>query len=198
MAKKRGKKHTASGIDLSGLSFEQLNALISEARENVIKIAEAKSREQAEKENKSIVKELKDSGEFAVLKEEFAALKEECEKLDDDFTFDVVVPIRFTMYSGSPIICDEGFDPVNCNSLELFDWQFTAELSMCHELAKMLNKKQVHVLNRIVKRYAEDACDEIFDIVPEEIINQHHDFGKRVTEFFQRIKAFGLTFNDII
>lgn len=185
------KKHIASGIDLTGLSSAQLNALVIEAQ--------VKSREQSEKENKATKKELKDSGQLDAFQKEFLALNKEGKKLSRKITFDLLVPITFTMLTEGPIIDDEGFDfPIAALDVsDVFNYYFSAGIN---KNQKLLTKKQATLLNGLIEQFAEDYFedDEIYELVPKEKMAQFDEFVNKLNDLFSRVEASGLTFNDII
>jgi hypothetical protein len=184
-------KPVASGVDLTGLSTAQLKALVVEARTRVI--------EQGEKDTKAAVKALKASGELDSFKKEFMALGKEGKKLSRKATFDLVLPIRFTINSKGPNLGqDDGRSNIfsydgEVTEGDLFNHSFEAKLTKDHNL----NKNQVATLNTVISYYAENACEEIFDVVPEELMAHYDAYAEKVTAFIRKSQAAGLTLKDL-
>jgi len=185
-------KPVASGVDLTGLSTAQLEALVVEARTRAI--------EQGEKETKAAVKALKASGELDSFKKEFLALGKEGKKLARKSTFELVLPIRFTINTEGPNL---GQDDTYTNIFaydgevtedDLFSHRFEAKLMKDHNLTK----SQVATLNGVIADYAENACDDIFDVIPEELMAHYDAFAVKVTAFIQKARAAGLSLKDLV
>lgn len=196
-------KPVASGVDLAGLSTAQLEALVIEAK--------AKAIEQKEKDNKETVKALKESGELGSYKKEFIALGKEGKKLSRKATFDLVLPIRFTIHSEGPYLREEeihsgifslgGYHNLGDNDVtesDLFSHSFEAKLMRNHELYSKLTSDQVSAINSAIADYAENACEEIFNIIPEEIMDHYDNYAKKVTTFIKKMEAVGLTPEDLV
>lgn len=185
-------KPVASGIDLTGLTAAQLDALVYEAR--------AKSMEQSDKERKASVKALKASGELDAFKKEFLALGKEGKKLTCKATFELVLPIKFTVTTDGPRLSEDG----NFTSLfnydgeitegDLFDHSFTAKLLKDNNLTK----KQAAALNAVVADYAENACNAIYEVVPDEFITRYDEFAAKVDAFVRKAKSVGLSLEDLV
>jgi len=183
-------KPVTSGINLAELSAAQLEALIIEAR--------VKSLEQKEKEAKATLKAFKASGELDALKKEYAALGKEGKRLSRKATFDLVLPIRFTITSEGPSLGVNEFTNLFSHGNEiteddLFSHSFTAKLTKDHNL----NKNQVASLNNAIRDYAEHACDEIFDVIPEELSATYDAYAEKVSTFVGKARAAGLSLEDL-
>ena len=181
----------ASGVDLTGLSTAQLEALVVEARARAI--------EQGEKDTKAAVKALKASGELDSFKKEFMALGKEGKKLSRKSTFDLVLPIRFTINSEGPNLGqDDGYSNIlsydEVTEDDLFNHSFEAKLTKDHNL----NKNQVATLNTVISDYAENACEDIFDVVPEELMAHYDAYAEKVTAFIRKAQAAGVTLKDLV
>jgi len=185
-------KPVASGVDLTGLSTAQLEALIIEAK--------AKSIEQSEKATKEAVEALKASGELDSFKKEFLSLGKEGKKLTRKVTFDLLLPIRFTMNSVGPYSTTPSDGPnifaydVELTEGDLFDHTFEAKLTKDHNLTK----NQASALNAIIADYVENACEDIYDIIPEELMEHYNAYAEKVTAFIQKAKAASLSLEDLV
>lgn len=185
MAKKEVKS-VASGVDLSNLSLAQLQALAVEAS---VKVAEY-----AEKEGKAAVKALKASGELDALKKEFAALGKEGKKLTRPAKFDLVLPVRFTMETEGPD-CESAFNyGGEVAEDDLFTHHFTATLL---KEGGNLSKTQRDALENTVKDYAENACNEIYDVLPEGLMAHYEAFAEKVNAFVTKAKSLSVSAEDL-
>jgi hypothetical protein len=188
MAKKT--KPVSSGIDLTGLTTAQLQALAVEAK--------TKAAEQSEKETKAAVKALKASGELDSFKKEFLALGAEGKKLTRKSSFELVLPVRFTMTPGGPNLGIDDYTNIfdydeDLSEDDLFFYSFTAKLSKDHNLTK----KQAAALNGVIEDYAKNACDDIFDVIPEELMTHYIAYAKKVSAFVQKAKEAGLSLKEL-
>jgi len=185
-------KPVVSGVDLTGLSTAQLEALVVEARARAI--------EQGEKDTKAAVKALKASGELDSYKKEFLALGKEGKKLARKATFELVLPIRFTINTEGPNLGqDDGYTNIfaydgEVTEDDLFIHRFEAKLTKDHNLTK----NQVAAINEVIADYAENACDDIFDVIPEELMAHYNAFAEKVTAFVQKARASGLSLKDLV
>lgn len=183
MAKKEVKP-VASGVDLSGLSCAQLKALSVEAS--------VRASDLAEKEGKAAIKALKASGELDALKKEWAALGKEGKQLARPAKFDIVVPVRFTMQTEGPD-ADAAFSGYDDES-EFFNHTFTATIL---KEGGNLTKKQRDALENTVKDYAENACGDIYDVLPDGLMAHYDDYTKKVVAFVQKAKALSVSLEDL-
>lgn len=189
MAKK--VKPVSSGVDLTGLTAAQLKALVVEAK--------AKAAEQSEKETKAAVKALKASGELDLFKKEFLALGAEGKKLTRKSSFELVLPVRFTMTPGGPNLGIDGYSNIFAydeplTEEDLFFYDFSAKLTKDHNLTK----KQAAALNVVIGDYVKNACDDIFDVVPEELMAHYSAYAKKVSAFIQKAKEAGLSLKELV
>ena len=184
MAKK--VKPVSSGIDLSNLSLAELKALAIEAN--------VKATELSEKERLQSLDVLQKSGELKSLKKGWASLGKEGISLTKKLTFNVTLPIQFTISPDGPYNMDDGYWSYGAfDEGDLFDYNFTGKLMKDHGLTN----KQAAVFNSAIKEVAENAFDEIQDIVPEEIWNRYKEYAAKVNAFVQKANEAGLNLKDL-
>lgn len=183
MAKK--KSLSSPGIDLSGLTAAQLEALAVEAK--------AKAIELGEKEAKVNLKAMKENGELTALQKEWAALGREGKKLSRPAKFEIVIPVRFTMNTEGPYEGEDLDNYISIGESDLFTHTFTATLLKDNNLTK----EQRKVLVNVVDDYASNACDEIFDLVPKELMSHYDAFAEKVSTFVKKVVDKGLTLEDL-
>jgi hypothetical protein len=179
-------KPVSSGIDLSNLSTAQLEALAVEAK--------AKALELSAKEKEIAVAALKKTDDFINKKKEWLALNKHAKKLANAKTFDIVLPIRFTMTTELYQLC-EIFKCASEDLVEedIFHHEFFAKLTKDHNL----NKAQTKILNQVLEDYTTNACEDIHELVPQEIANLYAEFSSKLKDFvLQAIKS-GLTAEDL-
>jgi len=183
MAKKEVKP-VASGVNLDGLSCAQLKALSVEAS--------VKASDLAEKEGKAAVKALKASGELDALKKEWAALVKDGKKLARPAKFDIMVPVRFTMQTDepAPAYAFDGYDEES----EFFNHGFTATII---KEGCPLTKKQRDALENTVADYAANACEDIFDLLPEGLMAHYDAWTKKVVAFAKKAKEQSVSIEDL-
>ena len=179
MAKKEVKP-VASGVDLSNLSLAQLQALAVEAKCKADEFA---------------IKALKASGELDALKKEWAALGKEGKKLTRPAKFDLVLPVRFTMETDAPD-CEYAFsDNGDVVEADLFNHTFSATLL---KEGGNLNKQQRDALENTVNDYAQNACDDIFDVLPEGLMAHYVAFAEKVNAFVKKAKTLSVNLEDLV
>ena len=187
-------KPVASGVDLSNLSAAQLKALAVEARVKAIELSE--------KERKAAVNALKVSGELDALKKEWVALGNEGHRLTKKVTFNITLPIQFTMTTDGPYALsgEDNNDVFSYVELtqevtedDLFTHDFTAKLLKGHDLSK----KQAVAFNAAVADYAMGACSDIYEIMPEDVRSQYQAFAAKVEAFVIKAGDAGLTLKDL-
>ena len=184
MAKKEVKP-VASGVDLSELTLAQLQALAVEAF--------VRADEFADKEGKAAVKALKASGELDALKKEFAALAKEGKKLARPAKFDLVLAVQFTMETDGPNVQD-AFHYTDPSESDLFNHSFTAKLL---KDGGNLTKKQREALDNTVADYAANACDDIYDVLPEGLIAHYEAFTEKVNAFVTKARSLSVSLEDL-
>lgn len=183
MAKKEVKP-VASGIDLSGLTCAQLKALSVEAS--------VKANEYAEKEGKAAIKALKASGELDAFKKEWAALLKEGKNLGKPIKFDIVLPVRFTMTTEGPNAPD-AFNGYTDES-DLFSHNFSA--TILKEGGNLTNKQR-KALEATVEDYAANACEDIYDLLPEGLIAQYEAWAEKAAAFVKKAQAASIGIEDL-
>lgn len=186
MAKKEVKSE-ASGVDLSNLTLAQLQALAVEAN--------CRAEEFAEKEGKAAVKALKASGELDALKKEFAALGKEGKKLARSAKFDLVLPVRFTMQTEGPSVEDAFNYGAVLNEGDLFNHSFSAVLL---KEGGNLNKQQRDALQATVEDYAANACEDIYDVLPEGLMAHYEGFAEKMNVFVKKAKSLSVSLEDLV
>ena len=180
-------KPVASGVDLSNLSSAQLHALSVEAKARAIELGE--------KEGKAALKALKTSGEHDAIKKEFAAIGKDAKKLTRKASFDLVLPIRFTMEATTTELGEYDFkNSEKITEGDLFDYSFKAALL---KDAPGITKKQREVLNNTIADYVENACDDIYELVPDELMQHFGAHAEKVDTFVKKVRGLGLSHEDL-
>jgi hypothetical protein len=172
-----------SGVNLDGLTLEQLQLLQGEIFQKTEKVMDA------DKENR-----LADAKASGKLQEMRAAAKEfhkEVKAMARGGQFTLTLPITFS-FKGQ---VNEDLNPFGTNGVNLhdiMDFEFNGKLD-----ASGLNKKQKAILSTVVEEYARDACEDIWDIVPEDILKRLDDFEERFNTFLVEADELGLEAKDL-
>jgi len=182
------KKQPVSGVDLTNLSLEQLKLLQGEIFQKTEKLLED--------QHENSLAEAKQSGRFQELKDQAKALRKELRLLAKGGQFELVLPIRFS-FKGE-INDSNPFDPTQYDdaygTLDIGDFvnfEFKAKLD-----TSKLNKSQSALLNDVVNDYAQDACEDIWHLVPENMLVLMNDWQKRFDTFIKEFKAEGFKPED--
>jgi hypothetical protein len=183
MAKKEVKP-VASGVDLSGLSCAQLKALSVEAT--------VRANEIAEKEGKAAIKALKASGELDAFKKEWAAIIKEGKALARPAKFDLVLPIRFTMTTDGPDT-EEVFNGYE-DEADFFSHSFSA--TILKEGGNLTNKQR-KALEYTVDDYATNACEDIYDVLPEGLMAHYLKWTEKAAAFVKKAKEASVGLEDL-
>lgn len=186
MSKKPVKAQT-SGIDLSQLNADQLQALEIEVS--------VKRREQRDAEEKAAIKKLEDSGKLAEYKKQYAQFVKECGKLAAGGKFDILLPIRFTMSVDASL--EDHFSYGSYDQTSPFTFSFNAALFNASIAGVTLTKKQREILNPVVNEYAEEACEDILTLVPAELMEKFNDFRKKFNDFTEEMTNIGVSLEDL-
>lgn len=186
MATKKPKakaKKVTHGVDLSVLSYEQLELLRAESADLINKIEE-------EKDELSITN-LKKSGKFQEWQEKMKAIHGEITKnVPKTAKFTINVPIELTVKTTvrKP---EEWY--TDCEKSEVFDHEVTGTVAKDSGLAK----RQVAVLRDSVEMYVQDACDQIFELFPDEFNKQFDEFVKQINALGKEVRSAQLDFCDL-
>lgn len=163
-----------SGVNIEGLTLEQLQLLQGEIFKKTEHMLDA------DQEKRKA--EIKDSGKLQELRAAAKEFRKQVKAFAKGGQFNIVLPITF-FFKGE---VNENFDPFESENVDLsefMDFQFKAKLD-----AANLNKKQKAILTEVVDDYAQNACSDIWDIVPPEITDQFDAFEKQFTAFLKEAK----------
>lgn len=190
MAKKKEvkKEVKTSGVNLDGLSLEQLQALQSEIIRKTETVLEDK--------RQGGLLELKQAGRLQEFKAAAKEFQKEMKRFAKGGQFEIVLPIRFSMEGE---VYDELARWLQYDTPDLSDFisfNFTAKLA-ANAQAMNVTKNQHEILSETVRGYAEDACDDIFELLPATMKAEIEGFMKRFNAFQSEVKKFGLTGKDL-
>lgn len=166
-------------VDLSQLSQSQLEELIVDAH--------AATKARAEEKSKQSLKKLKDSGELKVMKDELKSIKADAKELSKAISFELTVPISFTLKSDFDASEIE-FDP---------DYIFSHTMAGTIPKDNKLTPAQLKILKPAVEEYVENACSDIFDIMPKEFSDKFSDLKKRCVSLHKQAKKNGFGIQDL-
>lgn len=148
-------------VDLEKLSSSQLEQLLTDAS---AAIQERKAAGRADS-----LKKLKESGELQALKTAKKNILGKIKELGKaKFTFEVTVPIVFTLES------------------ELEDSDLRYYSGFYHTMKGALSKnnnltaRQAKLLKGVVEEYAENACEDILQLAPDDVLSRFDDLEKEI------------------
>lgn len=188
MAKKKEAVAVQSGVNLDGLSLEQLQALQSEIIRKTETVLEDK--------RQSGLAELKQAGRLQEFKAAAKEFQKEMKRLAKGGQFEIVLPIRFSMEGELYDELSRWLQYDNPDLSDFISFNFTAKLA-ANAQAMNVTKNQHEILNETVRSYAEDACDDIFELMPATMKAEIDGFMKRFNSFQVEVKKFGLTAKDL-
>jgi hypothetical protein len=176
-------------INLADLSPEQIETLVAD-------LDEIRHKVRANKQ-KAVVKALKDSGKFATLKEKWDALKKEVmEHTASEAKVTLMLPVTFSLSYGKTNHGEIG-DAVDAGGIVQIDdfseWQVKGTL----EKHESLNKSQHKLLSRAVEEYVDNACDDVYEMMPQKHQDKHDNLEKRLTDFAKEMKKLGIKTKDL-
>lgn len=179
MAKAKAKKVEkqevkTSGVNLEGLTLEQLQLLQGEIFQKTEKMLDS------DKEKK--LEELKNSGKLQELRASAKEFRKQVKAFAKGGQFNLVLPITFVLKGQ----VDEEFNPFDYETVSLEDFltfNFTVKLDGAN-----LTKRQKAVLASVVEDYVENACSDIWDIVPDELTAPIEAFEKQFNAFLKNAK----------
>lgn len=183
MSKKKIVAKPSSGVDLSNLTDAQLELLITEVAERKTEVYETSK--------VAARKVLEDSGELKTLKATWSQFVKEGKRLAKSVSFDIILPIRFTVNSDGPHL-SEAFYYEDAGVDDLFPQTVTGKVIK----DGTLNKKQFDLLNDAVEQYAADACNEILELSPADVSVRFDQFVKDVNTFVSTVTKQGLSIED--
>lgn len=187
MAKKKEAVKT-SGVNLDGLSLEQLQALQSE----IIRKTEAV----LEDKRQGGLLELKQAGRLQEFKAAAKEFQKEMKRLAKGGQFEITLPIRFSMKGELYDELSRWLQYDNPDLSDFISFSFTAKLAG-NAQALGLTKNQHEILDQTVGAYVDDACDDIFELIPQNMRAEVDTFMKRFNAFQTEVKKFGLTGKDL-
>lgn len=182
------KKVKASGVNLDGLNLEQLQLLQSEIMNQTQVVLENK--------RQSGLSELKQSGRLQEFKAAAKQFQKEAKLLAKGGQFEITLPIRFTMKGELYDELSRWLQYENAQLSDFISFVFSAKLAG-NAQALGLTKNQHEILNDTVSAYAEDACEDIFELMPQNMRAEVDAFMERFNAFQAEVKKFGLTGKDL-
>lgn len=196
MAKKKEAVALQSGVNLDGLSLEQLQALQCE----IIRKTETVLGDKRQ----SDLSELKQAGRLQEFKATAKEFQKEMNRLAKGGQFEIVLPIRFSM-KGHPCInvanqlaqvFDGGYIYEEFDFNDFIEFEFTAKLA-ANASEMNVTKNQHEILSETVRSYADDACEDILELMPSTMKAEIDGFMKRFNSFQAEVGKFGLTTKDL-
>lgn len=182
------KKVKTSGVNLDGLNLEQLQLLQSEIMNQTQVVLENK--------RQSGLSELKQSGRLQEFKAAAKQFQKEAKLLAKGGQFEITLPIRFTMKGELYDELSRWLQYENAQLSDFISFNFSAKLAG-NAQALGLTKNQHEILDDTVRVYAEDACDDILELMPQNMRAEIDAFMERFNAFQAEVKKFGLTGEDL-
>ena len=184
-----------SGVNLDGLNLEQLQILQTEIIRQTEVVLENK--------RQSVLSELNQSGRLQEFKAAAKQFQKEMKLLAHaNLQFEITLPILFSMKGELYDELPPTRPPRPSRWLQsdllsdFIKFTFSAKLAG-NAQALGLTKNQYEILDQTVGAYAEDACDDIFELIPQNMRAEIDSFMKRFNAFQAEVKKFGLTGKDL-
>jgi hypothetical protein len=173
-------------VPLSDMTVQDLECLLVSVRQAL------DEREEEATVNRR--KKLKESGKLKEYKEEFKALKKEAKALTGKRTYELVLPITFTV-EGELL---DDYDYVWNDLLDYSDvyWNDFMSFHVSGKLTGDFNKAQKRVVQESLDVVLEDACEDFMLLFPD-LVAQRDAFEKRAKALCHKLNDAEVKFEDL-
>lgn len=170
-------------VPLSEMTVEDLECLAASIRQNLD--------EREEEAAECRIKKLKESGRLKELKEELKAVKKDAKAMAAKQTFEVSIPITFTVQAE---LYDEFFEDMSQYG-DVY-WSDMMHYTVKGKVCNSVGKEAAKVLQQTLDDILQDACEDFMLLFPP-LLEQRDALEKRASKLVKELDKHELTTGDL-